>query len=161
MFARGEAHVRRLAMLYAVLDGARSIGVPHLQAALAAWEYCERSARYVFGDDLDGTTADRILGALHCMEGPLSQTDLHNLFHRNISGTRLLTRWRTCSGAASSVASACHRPEGDRRRFGKRHGERGFLRRPAVGVLSLFRSFRSRARLHENIKLNKSIISVC
>jgi hypothetical protein len=90
MLARGEAHVRRLAMLYAVLDGARSIGVPHLQAALAAWEYCERSARYVFGDDLDGTTADRILGALHCMEGPLSQTDLHNLFHRNISGTRLL-----------------------------------------------------------------------
>jgi hypothetical protein len=91
MLARGEAHVLRLAMLYAVLDAARAIGVPHLQAALAVWEYCEASARHVFGDDLDNTTADRILGALRCAEGPLSQTELHNLFHRHISGTRLLS----------------------------------------------------------------------
>ena len=90
MLARGEAHVRRLAMLYAVLDGERSIRATHLQAALAVWEYSEASARHIFGDDLDNTTADRILGALRCAEEPLPQTELHNLFCRNVSGTRLL-----------------------------------------------------------------------
>lgn len=90
MLARGEAHVKRLAMLYAVLDGARSVGVPHLIAALALWEFSEASARHVFGPDLDNSTADRILGALRCAEEALSQTDLHGIFCRNLSGTRLL-----------------------------------------------------------------------
>ncbi|MGI8548300.1 MAG: DUF3987 domain-containing protein [Gemmatimonadaceae bacterium] len=45
---RGPAIVRRVAMLYALLDGASSIEVQHLTAALALWQYSRDSVRYVF-----------------------------------------------------------------------------------------------------------------
>jgi hypothetical protein len=90
MLARAPAQVIRLAMLYAVLDCARTIGMPHLKAALAIWEYCEASAGWVFGGALEDAVADRIVGALRCTEGPLSQSELHSLFCRHVPGTRLL-----------------------------------------------------------------------
>lgn len=45
---RGAAIVRRIAMVYALLDGASSIQLPHLMAALALWQYSRDSVRYVF-----------------------------------------------------------------------------------------------------------------
>jgi hypothetical protein len=45
---RAEAQVLRLATLYAVLDGKDRIDHEHLMAALAVWEYCEASAKYIF-----------------------------------------------------------------------------------------------------------------
>src|SRR5207247_2472153 len=48
--ARAEAHVVRLALLYALLDRARAIELAHLEAALALWDYAHASARWVFGD---------------------------------------------------------------------------------------------------------------
>ena len=48
--ARAEAQVLRLSVIYAALDGAEAIRLPHLKAALAVWEYAESSARYIFGD---------------------------------------------------------------------------------------------------------------
>ena len=39
-----EAQVLRLSTLYAVLDRSAAIRVPHLRAALALWDYAERSA---------------------------------------------------------------------------------------------------------------------
>ena len=47
--ARAEAQVRRLALLYAMLDQSEDIRVEHLRAALALWWYCEESARVIFG----------------------------------------------------------------------------------------------------------------
>ena len=41
--ARAEAHVVRLALIYALLDQANEIGLAHLQAALTLWEYAARS----------------------------------------------------------------------------------------------------------------------
>src|SRR5262249_3048920 len=52
LLARAEAHVMRLALLYALLDRSPTIGAVHLLAALAVWDYCERSVKYVFGDSL-------------------------------------------------------------------------------------------------------------
>jgi hypothetical protein len=46
---RGAPQVRRIAMLYTLLDGRREIEVAHLQAAMGAWRYSLESARYVFG----------------------------------------------------------------------------------------------------------------
>jgi Protein of unknown function (DUF3987) len=44
--SRGEAQVRRIALLHAALDTkASAIDVPHLEAAIAAWDYCLASAR--------------------------------------------------------------------------------------------------------------------
>jgi hypothetical protein len=58
--ARGEAHVMRLALLYALLDRSPAIRAEHLLAALALWDYCERSVRFVFGDSLGDPVADEL-----------------------------------------------------------------------------------------------------
>lgn len=50
MTARGAPIVRRLACIYACLDCSDKVELPHLQAALALWDYCRESVEYVFGD---------------------------------------------------------------------------------------------------------------
>jgi hypothetical protein len=57
---RAEAQVLRLAGLYAVLDQKHSIGRRHLEAALAAWCYCEQSAAAIWGTRSGRPLADRI-----------------------------------------------------------------------------------------------------
>jgi hypothetical protein len=47
--ARAEAHCIRLALIYALLDGANSIELDHLNAALALWEYAASSAAWALG----------------------------------------------------------------------------------------------------------------
>ena len=48
----------------ATLDQDNQIGLAHLQAAIALWEYAARSARWVFGDTLGDPVADEIYRAL-------------------------------------------------------------------------------------------------
>jgi len=55
---RAEAHVVRLAAIYATLDRDRQIRLPHLEAALALWRYSADSARWIFGDSLGDPTAE-------------------------------------------------------------------------------------------------------
>lgn len=88
---RAEAQVVRLALIYAMLDQAPSIGVAHIQAALAVWDFCERSAAYIFGEAVGDAVADRILDELRSAgdEG-LTGTEIHQLFHRNVSRQRLV-----------------------------------------------------------------------
>lgn len=62
--SRAEAQARRVAMVYALLDGAAEIGAPHLDAALEVWRYSLDSARYLFGGRLGNPMADRFLAAL-------------------------------------------------------------------------------------------------
>jgi len=62
--ARAEAQCIRLALIYALLDGAANIDLPHVKAALAVWEYCEASAAHIFGASLGDNVADEILRAL-------------------------------------------------------------------------------------------------
>ncbi len=82
--ARGAAQVSRLSVIYALLDQARVIGVKHLGAALAVWDYNEDSARYVFGEATGDRTADRILGALRgAGEKGLTRTEIRDLFSRH------------------------------------------------------------------------------
>ena len=80
---RAEAHVLRLSLLYALLDSANAIRPEHLQAALAFWEYCERSIEHIFGGSTGDVDGQRILNAL--MDGPMTITDLYRLFgnHRD------------------------------------------------------------------------------
>lgn len=83
--ARAEAHVVRLALLYSLLDGADRIGLAHLDAAVALWEYSARSARWIFGDSLGDPLADEICRAL--LEDPagLTRSAIRDLFSRNRS----------------------------------------------------------------------------
>ena len=86
--ARAEAHVLRLSVLYSLLDGSAFIGRPHLRAALAVWQYAEASARAIFGDRLGDPIADTIESAL-LDRGPLSRTQIRDLFHHNVSSARI------------------------------------------------------------------------
>ncbi len=81
---RAEAQVLRLSLLYAVLDGASSIGEPHLLAALALWRYAEDSARHIFGNSLGDPYADRILDALRSAPDGMTRTQISvDVFNRN------------------------------------------------------------------------------
>ena len=66
LLARGAPQVRRLAMMYAALDGENQVDRRHLEAALALWEYCAASVRFVY-QSADALSARglRILEALH------------------------------------------------------------------------------------------------
>jgi hypothetical protein len=79
----------RLACLYAVLDKSTTITVDHLLAALALWDYCEASARYIWGDAMGDLVADRILGAIRNTDGGLSRTEISGLFLRHVSSSRI------------------------------------------------------------------------
>jgi len=86
--ARSEAHVLRLSLVYALLDNAPAIGRPHLEAALALWQYSEESARFIFGDATGDPVADQILRALRA-NGAMKQTQISELFNRNQKAGRL------------------------------------------------------------------------
>jgi len=87
--SRAEAQVLRLALVYAVLDEARAIAEEHLLAALAVWDYCEASARYIFGDALGNPEADRIRQALRAAPNGLTRTEIRDLFERNRSASEI------------------------------------------------------------------------
>ena len=85
---RAEAQVLRMEMHYALQDGSSLIKKVHLQAALALWQYCFESARYVFGDRLADINAQKILEALKACSGGMTRTEIwEQVFNRNINGT--------------------------------------------------------------------------
>ncbi len=87
---RAEAYVMRLAVAYAALDLCRNVDVPHIQSALAVWDFCQRSAAFIFGESLGDRVADRILDALRAAgTDGLRQGAILDLFNRNISGRNL------------------------------------------------------------------------
>jgi hypothetical protein len=75
--------------VYTVLDEARAIAEEHLLAALAVWDYCESSARYIFGDALGNPDADRIRQALRAAPNGLTRTEIRDLFERNRSALEI------------------------------------------------------------------------
>jgi hypothetical protein len=81
--SRGEAQVMRLASLYALLDESALIQADHLRAALALWDYCEASTRYIFGQRLGDPVADELLCALRQYPEGLTRTAIRDWFGRN------------------------------------------------------------------------------
>jgi Protein of unknown function (DUF3987) len=88
--ARAEAQVIRIALIYALLDQARAIGLAHLKAGLAVWRYCDASARYIFGDKTGDKFADAIISALR-MAGPdgKTRTEIAQMFSHAVSSSRI------------------------------------------------------------------------
>jgi hypothetical protein len=89
MLGRAEAHVLRLSLLYAVLDKAPAIGAAHLMAALAVWDFCEASVRYVFGDALGDPVADDLLRLLRGAPDGLTRWEISNALGRNVASDRI------------------------------------------------------------------------
>jgi hypothetical protein len=81
--SRAEAQTVRLSMLYALADCSNVIRREHLLAALAVWDYCEISARYIFGDATGDPDVDTILAALRNSPQGLTRSDISSLLGRN------------------------------------------------------------------------------
>ena len=81
--ARAEAHVVRLALIYALLDCSEQIAIEHLQAALAVWRYSADSATWIFGDSLGDPTADEIWSAAKERPTGVTRTEISDMFSRN------------------------------------------------------------------------------
>ena len=89
--ARAEAQVLRLSAIYALLDCSTKIKVEHHRAALAVWNYCDRSAQWIFSTTTGSGRADRILRALRIAgtNGMTRKQLLDDVFQRNISAASL------------------------------------------------------------------------
>ena len=83
VLSRAEAQVMRLACLYALQDRSYVVTHDHLMASLALWEYCEASARYIFGQRLGDPIADELLHALRKHPTGMSRTEIRDWFRRN------------------------------------------------------------------------------
>jgi hypothetical protein len=88
--ARAEAHTIRLALLYALIDNSSQIQPVHLHAALALWNYAQRSANWALESSSGNPLAQQILAALiHQTPDGLTRTQLRDLLHRNPSTLQL------------------------------------------------------------------------
>jgi hypothetical protein len=103
LVARAPAHIRRIALIYAVLDKSRLIRWPHIEAALAVWRYAEHSAAILFGEATGNPLADELLDALRNAgsEG-LSRTEIRDHFSRNRSADEIDEALRTLEESDSA-----------------------------------------------------------
>lgn len=85
--ARAAANVVRLSVIFALLDCSDTIRPEHLKAALAVWQYCEASARFVFGGQESDPVQQKIIDNLKM--GPMTQTQINDLFGGHVSTTKL------------------------------------------------------------------------
>jgi hypothetical protein len=83
LLTRAPAYVLRIALIYAILDKANSIGVEHIEAGLSVWKYAEDSARYIFGDSIGDLLAERILEELREKIDGLTRTEIRDLGGRH------------------------------------------------------------------------------
>ena len=87
--SRAEAQVLRLSAIYAALDSTSVIALPHLQAALAVWDYCYASASLLFGISTGDPIADRIREAIEASSAGLAKNQIRRLFHGHIDSNRI------------------------------------------------------------------------
>lgn len=87
--ARAEAHVLRLALLYALINGHRDICADDLDAALALHDYAARSAAWALADQTGDPLAEQLHAALTAHPDGLTRTQLRDLLHRNQPAHRI------------------------------------------------------------------------
>jgi hypothetical protein len=96
--SRAEAHVMRIALIYAVLDQSTTIKADHLKAGLALWDYCARSAAYIFGDGTGDRDVDAVLAALRAAPEGLTKNEVREKVFRGNKSPGLalekLAGWR-------------------------------------------------------------------
>jgi len=118
LLSRGEAHVMRLALIYALMDRSSIIQAPHLLAALALWDYAERSVYFIFGDTIGDSVADEILQLLRKCPTGLTRNDLREFFKRNLPSNRI--------GEALGILLRHHLARFEHQETGGRPAERWF-----------------------------------
>ncbi|MGH2842648.1 MAG: DUF3987 domain-containing protein [Solirubrobacteraceae bacterium] len=81
--ARAEAHIIRLAILYALADTQRQINTEHLQAALALYDYATRSASWALQGASGDPLAEQIHATLKAVPGGLTRSQISNALQHN------------------------------------------------------------------------------
>lgn len=90
LVSRGAAHVTRLSMIAALADKGYFVRREHLETALAIWEYCQGSVKFVFGDNLGDRVSDTLLAALRKNPSGLTLTQISvEVFKRNESAASI------------------------------------------------------------------------
>ena len=112
--ARAEAHSIRLALIYALLDGASSIKVEHLKAGLALWEYAARSAEWALGEATGVPFAEQIHGHMVDNPGGVPLTQLHELLNNNHTSAELREALRALEHAGRAECRKKKNPKGGR-----------------------------------------------
>lgn len=87
---RASPYVLRLSCIFAVIDAQTEIKLEHLEAALAVWQFCEDSAKYIFGDRIGNKNADALLDALREAENGLTRTEIYtDVFQKNLNAREI------------------------------------------------------------------------
>ncbi|CAN5416463.1 hypothetical protein BH10BDE1_BH10BDE1_27880 [soil metagenome] len=90
LVARSEPMVLRIALLFALLESSRVIDGRHLDAALAAWSYCDQSCYALFGAKAPSIKQLKIIDALEVRADGLTQTEISvQVFQRNQSSQQI------------------------------------------------------------------------
>lgn len=90
VLARGPAYTMRLALVYALADGAGAISTQHLLAGLAVWQYAARSARVLFPDETRRDDLQRLAGFIsEAGAAGCTATDVSRFFRKNKAGDEL------------------------------------------------------------------------
>ena len=85
---RGTQHVLRIALIFALLDQDMEVKPDHLAAAIAIWNYCKKSARWVFEDHEFSLLANKLFVALE--RGPLTYQEIYDkVFGKNLRKIRV------------------------------------------------------------------------
>lgn len=90
VLARGPVYTMRLALAYALADGAGAIAPDHLLAALAVWHYSARSARLVFPAGVRSTSdLEKLSQYLSEHSEGVTRSNVSELFARNKTAAEL------------------------------------------------------------------------
>ena len=96
---RAEAQVLRLSAIYAFFDKSALIRPEHHAAAMALWDYCEQSVRWIFGTSTGDRNADKILTALRQAPNGMTKTEISvEVFNRHASSAEIDEALRVLHG---------------------------------------------------------------
>jgi hypothetical protein len=87
--SRAEAQVRRVALIYALLDRSCEVRTKHLRAALEVWRFCEDSARFIFGGRSSVSVKDRIITILKTEEAGLTRTKISEALQHHVPSAEI------------------------------------------------------------------------
>jgi hypothetical protein len=97
--ARAAALTMRLAMIFAVLERDDEVRLHHLRSAMAVWDYCDQTAKSIFGDGRIDRKMDKLIKAMeHAVDGMPRKDISRKVFGAHLSKdelTRLLEAARS------------------------------------------------------------------
>jgi hypothetical protein len=90
VIGRAAPHLVRLSLIYAAADCSRYIRKEHIEAAVAVWDYCERSARWLFNEMTGNKDADKVIRALRKAPKGMTRTAINvDVFSKHKSKAEL------------------------------------------------------------------------